>query len=236
MEEEHSMRRSIAGFLLIVSGLFGIWPSAEALGNMGIGVHGGFGEYQGDVFQYSYNGAVYKSGDVGSELYYGGHLKVGSLGLVNIFLNVDYFRKSGFWSLSFPQGVPDSLLEFTNVIDFRDFSVSIDGKANILHFPGVPMSVYVGGGIGSHILNTEVSEAIPSEIPHEYREALSFFEDNGRWDGHGCVGATAFLPSLSMELFVEGRYAIIKTRDEDKGRKDDLVVRSIMAGVTLKFQ
>jgi len=230
------MKHRIAPFLLVMSGLLGICSRAGALGNMGIGVHGGIGDYQGDVFQFSYNGAVYESGDVGSEVYYGGHLKVGSLGMVNIFLNVDYFRKTGFWSLSFPHDVPDSLLKFTNIIDFQDLSVSVDGKVNVLHFPGIPLSVYVGGGVGSHILNTEVAEAIPSEIPLEYRKTLSFFEDNGRWDGHGCAGVTAFLPSLSMEVFVEGRYAVVKTRDEDKGRKDDLVVRSVMAGVTLKFQ
>lgn len=205
--------------------------SGEAITGLGFGIHGGYGSYKGDVFRYEIGGEEFVSGDVGSAIQYGGHIKVGTLPVVDFYLNVDYFSKKEFYEYSFKFGET----EYKRKIDFQDLSISLDGKLNLYAPPLSPLSIYLGGGIGTHLLNTEIGEQIPTDIPDDYEEYFDFFKDNGRIDIHGILGAKVNPPVVPLEFFLEGRYAFIKTKDEDKGRKDDLGALSVIAGATFNL-
>jgi hypothetical protein len=183
------------------------------------------------VFRYEIAGQQFVSGDVGSAVQYGGHLKVGTLPIVDFYLNVDYFSKKEFYEYSFEFGQT----KYTRTIDFQDLYISVDGKFNIYSPPLSPAAIYLGGGIGSHLLNTEIAEELPTEVPEGYEEAFDFFKDNGRFDIHGLLGAKIKPAVIPLEFFLEGRFAYIKTKDEDKGRKDDLQAMSIIAGATFNL-
>jgi hypothetical protein len=220
----------IGAGLVAICVLFGA-ASGEAITGLGFGVHGGLGNYRGDVFRYEFGGQEFVSGDVGSAVQYGGHVKVGTLPIIDFYLNVDYFSKKEFYvySLKFNN------IDYTRTIDFQDLYISVDGKFNIYSPPLSPAAIYLGGGIGSHLLNTEIAEELPTAVPDDYQETIDFFKDNGRFDIHGLLGAKFNPPVIPLEFYLEGRFAYIKTKDEDKGRKDDLQAMSIIAGATFNL-
>ena len=222
-------------FLILVVCLFVGAPSSHAITGLGFGIHGGPANYRGDVFRFEIGDEIFKSGDVGSSVFYGGHFKVGTLPIVDLYLNVDYFSKDGFYTYKFQYGDPKNPETYTRKIDFRDLSISVDGKFNIYSLPASPVAVYLGGGIGTHLLNTEIAEELPTEVPEDFEETFEFFKDNGRVDIHGLLGVKVNPPVVPLEFFLEGRYAFIKTKDEDKGRKDDLQAITISAGATLNL-
>jgi len=219
--------------IAVAACLFVAVSTGEAITGLGFGVRGGFGNYRGDVFRYKLGGVTVESGDVGSSILYGAHIKVGTLPIVDVYLNVEYFSKEEFYTYSFTYGTPQ--VEYTRKIDFRDLSISVDGKFNLYSFPMSPVAIYMGGGIGSHLLNTEIAEELPTKVPEDYGETFEFFKDNGRFDIHGLVGVKVNPPVVPLEFFLEGRYAFIKTKDEDKGRKDDLQAMSVVAGATFNL-
>jgi len=225
--------------LTVVGALFGV-SSSEAITGLGFGVHGGMGNYKGNVFKYTLDfGGVtetVESGDVGSSVQFGGHIKVGTLPFIDFYLNVDYFSKDDFYVYEY--FIPgNSKPVYSQSIDFNDLYVSVDGKFNIYAPPLSPVSVYMGGGIGSHLLNTEIAVNITdeTEAPEDFETAVEFFEDNGRFDIHGLAGVKINPPVIPLEFFLEGRFALIKTKDEDKGRADDLQTLSIIVGATFNL-
>ena len=224
-------------FFILVSCLFVGATSSFAITGLGFGVHGGSANYRGDVFRFKIGEKVYKSGNVGSSIFYGGHIKVGTLPIVDIYLNVDYFVKKEFYTYTFNYDNPKTpeIEEYTRKIDFRDLFISVDGKFNIYSLPASPVSIYLGGGIGSHLLNTEIGEELPTKVPGDYTETFEFFKDNGRFDIHGLFGVKVNPPVVPFEFFLEGQYALIKTKDEDKGHKDDLQALSVKAGATFNL-
>ena len=209
--------------------------SSQAITGLGFGIHGGMGNYRGDVFRFDIGGETFESGDVGSSIQYGGHVKVGTLPMIDLYLNVDYFSKKEFYTYSFEYGDPKNPVKYTRKIDFQDLSISLDGKVNLYSFPLSPVAIYVGGGIGSHLLNTEIAEELPTKVPEDFEETFDFFKDNGRFDIHGLAGVKVNPPVVPLEFFLEGRFAFIKTKDEDKGHKDDLQTLSVIAGATFNL-
>lgn len=228
------MRYLKASFIAIVVVFFTV-TSGRAITGLGFGVHGGMSNYRGDVFRFDIGDETFESGDVGSSIQYGGHVKVGTLPLVDLYLNVDYFSKKEFYTYSFEYGDPKNPVEYTRKIDFRDLSISLDGKVNLYSPPLSPVALYVGGGIGSHLLNTEIAEELPTEVPTDFQETFDFFKDNGRFDIHGLVGVKVNPPVMPLEFYLEGRFALLKTKDEDKGRKDDLQALSVIGGATFNL-
>ena len=234
-EKEDSMRAWRTFVIFAAVSLVVTATSGEAITGLGFGVHGGPANYRGDVFRYEIGGEVFESGNVGSSIQYGGHIKVGTLPIIDLYLNVDYFSKKEFYTYSFEYGDPKNPVEYTRKIDFRDLSISLDGKFNIYSLPASPVAIYLGGGLGSHLLNTEIAEELPTEVPEDYEETFKFFKDNGRVDIHGILGVKVNPPVVPLEFFLEGRFAFIKTKDKDKGRKDDLQALSVMAGATFNL-
>ncbi|UCE18462.1 MAG: hypothetical protein JSV84_16665 [Gemmatimonadota bacterium] len=223
-----------ASFIAVII-VFLTGASSQAITGLGFGIHGGLGNYRGDVFRYTIFEQTIESGDVGSSIQYGGHVKVGTLPVVDVYLNIDYFSKDEFYVFKYPPGDPTP--DYTHTIDFRDLYISLDGKFNIYSLPASPVAFYMGGGIGSHLLNTELSENVSAgtEPPEDFEDTVQFFEDNGRFDIHGLFGVKVNPPVVPFEFFLEGRFALIKTQDEDKGRKDDLQAMSVLAGATFNL-
>lgn len=215
--------------------------SSEAITGLGFGVHGGVGNYTGNVFKYTLDfpdgtQKTIESGDVGSSFQFGGHIKFGALPIVDLYLNVDYFSKDDFYVYNYyVPGISEPV--YTQTVDFRDLYVSVDAKLNIYSLPASPVALYLGGGIGSHLLNTELVERVSdtNEAPTNLQSAVKFFEDNGRVDIHGLFGVKVNPPVVPLEFFLEGRFAFIKTQDKDKGRQDDLQALSILAGMSFNL-
>lgn len=198
--------------------------SSEAITGLGFGVRGGLGGYGGDVFK--------ESGDVGSSILYGGHIKVGTLPIVDFYLNVEYFAKDEFYTKRYTKEKDG--FDYEASVDFRDFSVSLDGKVNLYSFPASPVSIYIGGGVGSHILNTDLATDIPEDAPTTVKAAFELFRDKGKFDIHGLLGAKVNPPVVPLEFFVEGRYAFVMSENEEK-YQENLNAMSVVAGVTFNL-
>ena len=68
--------------------------SSHAITGLGFGIHGGMGNYRGDVFRFNIGDETFESGNVGSAIQYGGHVKVGTLPIVDLYLKL-YERTLG---------------------------------------------------------------------------------------------------------------------------------------------
>jgi hypothetical protein len=161
----------------------------------------GSSDYRGDVLP--------GSGDVGRGVHYGVFVGFSGLPILDLEVHADYFAKDFTYTYSL-SGTPVS-----TDFEFRDVSVLILGKKKILGTPGGPLSLYVGGGLGWHLLNTELAKAAASGNfdPLQADNPFSLFSNNAKMAGHGLAGVLLSFPVIPVSFYGEGRYGRIFAGD-----------------------
>jgi hypothetical protein len=138
----------------------------------------------------------------------GVHLKIGTLRIIHLEASVEYAWKK-----------KEIILEDKIKADFtiNDFSLNVTAKY-IFSFPVI--KPYAGAGAGLHRLVFKVSKGSYSMYLPENQNRLGF---------HGVGGLLLKFPAIPFELFGEGRYTIIQTKD--KATK----YTTILAGLTFNL-
>jgi opacity protein-like surface antigen len=138
----------------------------------------------------------------------GVHLKIGTLRIIHLEASMEYAWKK-----------KEIILEDKIKADFtiNDFSVNATAKY-IFSFPII--KPYAGAGVGLHRLVYKVSKGSYSMYLPENQNRLGF---------HGVGGLLLKFPTVPFELFGEGRYTIIQTKD--KATK----YTTILAGLTFNL-
>jgi opacity protein-like surface antigen len=148
----------------------------------------------------------------------GGHLKIGTLPIIDLEASGEYAWKDYEYTEDIP-AVGDQRVEVT----YHHFSLNGSAKYNF-SLPAIPIKPYVGAGLGMHFIGSSVKlPDVPYDIPLEE----DFTES--KTGLHGLAGLSLSFPLFPLEIFAEGRYSAIFTKD--KSTK----ATSLYAGLTLKL-
>jgi hypothetical protein len=207
--------RKFAVLSLAVVGLM-LPATASALVGVAVGVKGGQASYSGDVLP--------GSGDVGSGAAYGAVLEITTLPLVDLEFHANYFAKTFTYEFTVG-GVPAS-----SDIDFRDFNLEAVAKRTVFGVVAFPLKLYLGAGVGWHLLSTEVAkDVLAGQVdPAEADDPVALFKNHSKMAVHGLVGLRLSVPALPLGAFGEVRYGRIFT---DSG----LSLFQVEGGVLLEF-
>jgi hypothetical protein len=177
---------------------------SSALVGVAFGGKVGYANYKGDILP--------ASGDVGNSFFYGAVLQVNTLPLVDLEFHANYFSKDFLYSYDVG-GVPVEA-----AFDFTDFHLLALAKKNLISLPGSPFQMYVGGGVGWHLLNTEVARDVADtpEDPSLADNPIALFDNHAKMSGHGLAGVTLSVPVLPFAIYGEGRYGVIFTDEKLK--------------------
>lgn len=194
--------------------IFLLFSSSHALTGLGIGVR------VGTIQNYDNPGldafSSFLSLDKMPVL--GVHLKIGTLPLVDFELSAEYAWKKK--NILVPMGIYNLKGDFT----VSDFSLNATGKYHL----SVPVfKPYVGAGAGFHRLIYKLD--IEGMV-----EPIILPENESRLGLHAVAGVALKAALLPFEVFIEGRYTHIKTR-QDRLDTSSTNYSSIMAGATLNF-
>jgi opacity protein-like surface antigen len=123
----------------------------------------------------------------------GVHLKIGTLRIIHLEASLEYAWKK-----------KEITVEDQVKADFTINDLSLNATAKyIFSFPVI--KPYAGAGAGLHRLVYKISQGSYS---------LYLPENQNRWGFHGVAGLLFKFPMLPFELFGEGRYTIIQTKDK----------------------
>jgi len=191
--------------------------STFALTGISVGAKVGSATYKGEVLP--------ASDDVGTGLLYGAIIEVGTLPILDFEFHANYFKKDFTYSYDVPGYGPVSQ-EF----EFTDFNVLALVKKNINPIPASPLGLYVGGGLGWHVLNTDVAGALVSgQITVQQAQDPAFLVQNtGKLSAHGMLGAKLKFPVFPLAIYGEGRFGTIFA-------DQNVNVMQIEAGALLSF-
>jgi len=142
----------------------------------------------------------------------GVHLKIGTMRIIHLEASIEYAWKKKPVTL---EGPSDAKIKADFTIN--DFSLNATAKY-IFSFPII--KPYAGAGAGLHRLVYKISEGGYSGYLPENQNRLGF---------HGVGGLLLKFPTVPFELFGEGRYTIIQTKD--KATK----YTTILAGLTFNL-
>ena len=141
----------------------------------------------------------------------GVHLKIGTLRIIHLETSLEYA-----WKKKEASVLDTFLMDYAD-FTINDLSLNVTAKY-IFSFPVV--KPYVGAGVGLHRLIYKIS----------IDDYHGYFPDNeNRLGFHGVGGLLLKFPMLPFELFGEGRYTIIQTKD--KATK----YTTILAGLTFNL-
>ena len=134
--------------IIVLIAVLSIGYAGNASALVGIG-------FGGELSSVNYSGDILPgSGDLGGGTAYGAMLYIGALPVIDLELHVNYFTEDFTYTydvLSVP---------VTTSFTFQDVSATVLAKKNLISLPLSPLQVYVGGGLGWHLMNTEVATAI----------------------------------------------------------------------------
>ncbi len=206
------MRRTIA-LTWILTILF--FSTSYAITGLGIGVRGGI------IQNYNNPGldAFSSSLSLDKMPFFGAHLKIGTLPLVDLELSAEYAWKKK--EVSVFMGIASLKGDFT----VSDFSLNATAKYHLLSIP--VFRPYVGAGAGFHhlIYRLDIEGMLePIIVP----------ENESRLGLHAVAGIALKSAVLPFEVFAELRYTHIKTRQEEWDTSSTHY-SSIMGGITMNF-
>lgn len=201
--------------MMFITGLLVIgYPiSASALVGVGLGGKVGHTNYSGDVLP--------GSGDVGGGTSFGAILEITTLPVIDFELHANYF------STPFQYTYDVATVPVTTEFDFQDFNVIAIAKKNLISVPMSPLGLYVGGGVGLHVINTEVAQGYNYDSVNA-DNPVDLLASSGRLSGHGMVGVRLAPPVLPLAIFGEARFGRIFT-------EEPITTTEIEAGLMLKF-
>ena len=201
--------------LLAIVALFVIsYPiSSSAIVGVGLGGSVGFASYSGDVLP--------ASGDVGEGVQYGLILDVGAFPMVDVEFHLNYFEKTFDYTYDIG-GVP-----YSEDFEFRDISATAIVKKNVLPIPASPLKLYLGAGLGYHVLNTEVAKYAATN-PTQADDPISLMANTGKMSMQGMLGVTIAPPVVPLAVYSEYRFGRILTEDK-------INTSQFEAGLMMKF-
>jgi hypothetical protein len=173
--------------------------AAAALAGVSIGGKIGMADYNGDIFP--------GSGDLGSGTGYAVILGFGAVPVVGFELRASYFAKDFGYSYDVASVPVEASFEY------RDVGLTALLTKNVFAPPGSPFALYIGGGVGYHVINTEVATAVldGSVSPTDTDNPFGLMENTGKMSGEGVVGLKLGAPVFPLAAFAEYEYGIIFT-------------------------
>ncbi|MFQ5510517.1 MAG: hypothetical protein ACE5EO_01585 [Candidatus Krumholzibacteriia bacterium] len=187
--------------------------AAPALAFTGVSIGGkvGYANYTGDILP--------ASGDVGSSVLYGAVLEMATFPILDFELHVNYFSKDLTYTFD-PGTGPVS-----GTFEFRDVHVLALAKKNLISAPMSPLGLYVGGGLGWHLINTELAQAL---VGNPALSGVDLFSNSVKASGHGLLGVRVSPPVFPLAVYGEARFGRIFAAD-------GINTTEIEGGVMLKF-
>jgi len=189
---------------------------AAALVGISIGGKIGYADYSGDVFP--------GSGDLGTGTGYAVILGFGAVPVVDFQIRASYFAKD------FDYGYEFGGVAYETSFEYRDAAITALLTKSVFAPPGSPFNVYLGGGIGYHVINTEVALAAASGSlsASDADDPFTLMQNTGKASGEGLVGLKIGAPAFPLSAFGEFSYGVIFTSER-------LSVSQFSAGVLLSF-
>jgi hypothetical protein len=201
-------------FILAIAALAAVYPvSAFAVSGLSLGGSVGIASYSGDILP--------GSGDLGDGVQYGAMLEITTLPGVDFELHANYFAKDFTYTYNVAS-VPVS-----TAFEFRDVSLSAIVKRNLISMPGSPLSLYVGGGAGYHVMNTEVAQGAVGN-PSQADDPYTLFANTGKMSAEGMVGLK--ISPMAFPLAIYGQYRLGRIFADDAVNTSE-----IEAGLMIKF-
>ena len=172
--------------------------SASAIAGLAVGAKIGSATYKGEVLP--------GSDDVGSGIYYGAIVEISTLPVLDFEIHANYFKKDFSYAYDLPGFGPVS-----QDFEFTDMNVLALAKKNIIPVPMSPIKAYVGGGVGWHVLNTEVGKAIAGGqvLPQQANDPTFLVESTGKPSVQGLLGLKLKFPVFPLAIYGEGQYGSI---------------------------
>jgi hypothetical protein len=189
---------------------------SAAVTGLSIGGRIGTSDYSGDVFP--------GSGNLGSGTSYAVILGIGSMPMLDFELQASYFAREFNFSYDVGGNVYDTSFEY------RDVAMTALLKKSIFAPTGAPFALYLGGGVGYHVINTEAAVALSQGTltVDEANDPLTMMDNIGRMSGEGVVGLKLSAPAFPLAAFGEFSYGVIFTEER-------LTVMELAGGLMIKF-
>jgi hypothetical protein len=201
-------------FLWLIAVLAIIYPETTlAVSGVSLGGSVGIASYSGDILP--------SSGDLGDGVQYGAVLEISTFPVVDFELHANYFAKDFTYTYNVAS-VPVS-----TAFGFRDVSIRAIAKKNLIPMPGSPVSLYVGGGVGWHVMNTEVAQGAVGD-PLQADDPYTMFANAGKPSAEGMVGLK--LAPMAFPLAIYGQYRVGRIFTDDT-----LNTSEVEGGLMLKF-
>jgi hypothetical protein len=207
------MRKTV--FILFLMAI-GYPAAASALVGISVGGQVGYSNYSGDVFP--------GSGDLGMGTSYGLILGFGALPVVDFQLRASYFTKDFDYAYDYA-GV-----SYETSFEYRDVAMTALLTKSVFSPPGSPFKVYLGGGIGYHVINTEVALAVAEgSVPAgDVGDPFTLLKNTGKASGEGLAGVKVGAPGFPLTAFGEFSYGVIFASEK-------LTRSQFSAGILLSF-
>jgi hypothetical protein len=190
------------------------YPAASwAVAGVGFGASVGFASYSGDILP--------SSGDLGEGVQYGAVIEITAFPVIDLELHANYFTKS--FSYTYDVGGVPLGTDF----EFRDVSVKALAKKNIFPIPASPLKLYVGAGIGYHMMNTELALGALGN-PNLADDPFTLLSNTGRTSIEGMFGLKIAPPVVPLAVYGQYRFGRILTENV-------LTTKEIEAGLMFKF-
>ena len=197
------------GVLAVMMGLllFSL-GSSEALTGLGIGVRAGTTKLEDPNTGESFD----------TMTMFGGHLKIGTLPIIDLEASAEYAQKKYDIGISIPQ-----VQDLSGEVTFRIVSLRASAKYHIS--PSLsPIKPYLGAGLGMHRMTSTI------DIPGiQYPIPLDDDYSASKTGAHALGGVLLSLPLFPIEFFAEGRYGAIFTEGGSTRST------SLYAGATFKL-
>jgi hypothetical protein len=190
-----------------------IYPvTSQAVAGVGFGASVGFASYSGDILP--------SSGDLGEGVQYGAILEITAFPVIDVEFHANYFTKSFTYTYDIG-GVPVG-----TDFDFRDVSLRAIAKKNVFPVPASPLKIYVGAGVGYHMMNTEVALNALGD-PDLADEPFELLSNTGKTSVEGMFGLKLAPPVVPLAVYGQYRFGRILT---------DSAVRTSETEVGLMFK
>lgn len=200
--------------VLIICFLVIVYPiSGAAVTGVSVGAKVGYANYTGDILP--------SSGDVGGSLMYGAVIEIATLPVVDFEIHANYFTKDFTYSYTVAGNSASTTFEF------QDLNVLALAKKNLITVPASPIGLYLGGGVGWHLINTEIAQRGNFD-PSSADDPFALFENTSKMSANGLVGLKLSAPVVPFAIYGEGRFGRIFT-------DEPLTSTEIEAGLLLKF-
>ncbi len=187
--------------------------ASPALAFTGVAIGGkvGYANYTGDILP--------ASGDVGSSTMFGAVLEIATFPMLDFELHANYFSKDFTYTFDV-LGLPVS-----ESFKFRDFHVLMLAKRNVISAPLSPIGIYLGGGVGWHLINTELAQAAAI---NPALSQIDLFSNSVKASGHGLIGIKLSPPVFPLAVYGEARFGRIFAAD-------GINTTEVEGGLMLKF-